>query len=212
MKNWTVREEAEREWEAKIRGAYGTRLAQMRQELDAIAADAQGAALSRTIIEQAPCRCAGVRHFLPDTFKTAPKPLRDAMTREWLKTHVEPHLKALDPRRRHDLAWTLRAAATFRSDRAGMGQDLVRQWKLVIEMRNVPFETQRDILFFVGERCRALAMALSMPPATAPIWPKWRRRSGAPASRNQAAPGMVSPEQPGLYRGDRRRFGQDRGG
>jgi phage FluMu gp28-like protein len=33
-----------------------------------------------------------------------------------------------------------------------MGQDLVRQWKLVIEMRNVPFETQRDILFFVGER------------------------------------------------------------
>jgi hypothetical protein len=27
-----------------------------------------------------PSRCAGVRHFLPDTFKTAPKPLRDAMT------------------------------------------------------------------------------------------------------------------------------------
>lgn len=154
MKGKPYSKEAEQEWEKLIRGAYGTRLAQMRQELDAIPADAQGAALSRTIIEQATIKGVPViRHVLPDAFKTAPKPLRDAMTREWLKTHVEPHLKALDPRRRHDLAQDF-ARSGDSSDLIvqEMGQDLVREWKLVIEMRNVPFETQRDILFFVGER------------------------------------------------------------
>lgn len=48
--------EAEREWEAKIRGAYGLRTAQMRQELDAIPADAEGTALSQVVIESVTSR------------------------------------------------------------------------------------------------------------------------------------------------------------
>lgn len=154
MKGWAYSKEDQDKWEARIRGAYGTRLAQMRQELDAIPADAQGAALSRTMIEQATIKGVPViRYTLPDEFKSAPKPIREALTREWLKTHIEPHLKTLDPKRRHDLAQDF-ARTGDGSDLIiqELGQDMTRRWKLVIEMRNVPFETQRDILFFVGER------------------------------------------------------------
>jgi len=154
MKGWTYSPAAEAEWEAKIRSAYGTRLAQMHQELDAIPADAQGAALSRTIIEQATAPDVPViRYVLPDAFKTAPKALRKAMTKEWLDTHVLPHLKKLDVRRRHDMGQDF-ARSGDSSDLIvqSLEQDLVRRWRLVIEMRNVPFETQRDILFYVGER------------------------------------------------------------
>lgn len=52
MKGWDWSPEAEAAWEAKIRQSYGTRTAAMHQELDAIDADAQGAALSRVVIEQ----------------------------------------------------------------------------------------------------------------------------------------------------------------
>ncbi|KAK0359691.1 hypothetical protein LTR94_030309, partial [Friedmanniomyces endolithicus] len=30
-------------------------------------------------------------------------------------------------------------------------QDLVRRWRLVVELRNVPFETQRDVVFYIGD-------------------------------------------------------------
>ncbi|SMD19493.1 hypothetical protein [Rhizobium sp. RU36D] len=39
-------------WEAKIRKSYGNRTAKMRQELDAIPAESEGAALTRGLIER----------------------------------------------------------------------------------------------------------------------------------------------------------------
>jgi len=146
--------EAEAEWEANIRGAYGTRTAQMRQELDAIPADAIGAALSRVVIEQNASEDVPViRHSLPDEFKGAPQPVRKALIREFLETKVKPHLEALDPRRRHDYGWDF-ARNGDASDLIiqELGQDLVRRWKLVIELRNVPFEAQRDIGYYVVPR------------------------------------------------------------
>lgn len=146
--------EAEAEWEAKIRSAYGTRTAQMRQELDAIPSDAVGAAMPRVVIERA--AKAGqivVRYFLPDSFKMAEKKLRAALVDEWLKAEIAPRLAALDKRHRHDFGLDF-ARSGDGSDLIiqELGQDLTRRWKLVIEMRNVPFETQKQILFFVVAR------------------------------------------------------------
>lgn len=154
MRGWTFSEEAERAWEAKIRGAYGSRVAKMRQELDAIPADAEGAALSRVVIEQVINRAVPViRYQLPNSFNGAPQALQKAMVAEWCQTHLGPHLAALDKRRRHDFGFDFARTG----DASGMvirelGQDLVRRDKLIIELRNVPFEMQRDILFFVGDR------------------------------------------------------------
>lgn len=154
MKGKTWSPEAEAEWEAKIRGAYGTRTAQMRQELDAIPADAVGAAMPRVVIERA--ATAGpivIRYFLPDSFKVAQKELRQGLVEEWLRSVVRPHLDALDKRRRHDFGFDF-ARSGDGSDLViqELGQDLARRWKIVLELRNVPFETQKQILFYVVSR------------------------------------------------------------
>ena len=74
-KTWSP--EAEAKWEANIRNAYGARQAAMRQELDAIPADAEGAALTRVQIEQASRPGIPiVRIRYDDDFKTLDPELR----------------------------------------------------------------------------------------------------------------------------------------
>lgn len=150
-KPWT--QEAQDEWEARIRGAYGARTAQMNQELDAIPADAIGAALPRVLIENCSDRSIPVvRWVLPDAAKSATEEVRKSIVRDFFRTEVRKHLDKLDERRRHDLAQDFA--------RSGDGsvlvvnelsQDMVRRGRLVLEMRNVPFEMQRDMLFLIGE-------------------------------------------------------------
>ncbi|BAV64775.1 hypothetical protein [Sphingobium cloacae] len=150
-KPWS--QEAQDEWEARIRGAYGVRTAQMQQELDAIPADAQGSALPRVVIENCSDRSIPViRWELPDSFKSAPADERKRLTETFLREKVRPHLDRLDPTRRHDFgmdfARTGDGSALIVNE---LSQDLIRRGRLVIELRNVPYETQRDVVFHVGD-------------------------------------------------------------
>lgn len=170
---WT--KEAEEAWEAQIRAAYGVRLAQMHQELDAIPADAEGAALTRVAIEAVADRSVRVvsntrglfpaeiaptneavtivRWLLPDTAKSAKPEARAAMVADFCQSILAPVLACLDQDRRHDLgsdfARTGDGAATIVTE---LGRDLVRRARLLLEMHNVPFEMQRDVLFFIQDR------------------------------------------------------------
>lgn len=151
-KPWSA--EAEREWEAKIRSSYGARTAQMHQELDAIPADAQGAALTRVAIEAVTDRSVPVvRWALPDAIKSADPAIRDAVVRDFCREQLAPVFAALDGDRRHDLG-----ADFARSGDASafvireLGRDLVRRDRAIVELRNVPFEMQRDVVFFIGDR------------------------------------------------------------
>lgn len=151
-KEWSP--EAEAEWERKIRAAYGTRTAQMRQELDAIPADAIGAALSRVVIEQCADKTVPVvRYALPDSFKAGEKGARKRQIGDWCDDVLRPILEKLDRRRRHDFGMDFaRTGDGSVMMVTEMGQDLIRRGKLVLELRNVPYENQRDIVFYVGER------------------------------------------------------------
>lgn len=154
MKGQTWTEEAEHAWERKIRGAYGPRLAAMRQELDAIPAEAEGSALTRVQIEA--CMEAGipiVRWACDDDFKNAPEHIRKADTLDFCERELKPHLAALDPLLPH----------VFGEDFARKGdltvinvmaitRSLVRRSGLIVELRNVPFDQQRDILFYIVDR------------------------------------------------------------
>jgi len=145
--------EAEAAWEAKIRAAYGSRTAQMEQELDAIPADGEGAALARVVIEQVTSRDVPViRLSLPDSFKAAEKSARKKQIEDWCRTELRPHLDRLDPKRRHDFGFDFgRSGDASDMIIQELGQDLIRRWKFVVELRNVPFEAQRDIMFYIGE-------------------------------------------------------------
>jgi len=71
--------------------------------LDAIDADAQGAALSRVLIEQRTRRGVPiVRYHLPDSYKGLPDAARKAVIDDFLRSQVQPHLGRLDQRQRHD--------------------------------------------------------------------------------------------------------------
>lgn len=151
MRNKEWSPEAQAAWEAKIRGSYGSRVAKMRQELDAIPADAEGSALARVVIERVTDRNVPViRLALPDTFKGLEPGEAKRQIDEWLRTVIAPILSTFEKTLRHDFGWDF-ARSGDASDFVitETSQDLVRRWKLVIELRNVPFETQRDILFFV---------------------------------------------------------------
>ncbi len=154
MKGDDWSQEKEDAWEADIRSAYGTRVAKMRQELDAIPAENEGAALSRVQIES--CMFSGipvVRWSRPDDFKGYPEERRKAETLEFCERELLPLLAKLDHRRPHvlgeDFGRTGDATAMVPME---IGQDLVRRVPFGVELHNVPFEQQRDILFYIIDR------------------------------------------------------------
>ncbi|WP_288457761.1 hypothetical protein [uncultured Sphingomonas sp.] len=154
LRGWTWTQDAQDAWEARIRGSYGVRTAQMRQELDAIPADAEGAALTSVGIEA--CASADVkviRWTLPDSAKSASPAARHLIVEEFCEKTLAPALAALDQDRRHDLGWDFaRSGDGSACVVTEYGRDLIRRGRLVIELRNVPFEMQRDIAFFIGDR------------------------------------------------------------
>lgn len=141
-------------WEATIRNSYGTREAAMKQELDAVPADAEGAALTRVVLERASDPDVPVlRWQQKDSFKGLEKAIREAVTRDWCERYLKPILDALDPKRGHvfgeDFARSGDRTAIIVFE---LGQDLKRRCRLVLELGNVPYEQQRDILFYICER------------------------------------------------------------
>jgi len=147
-------EEAEKQWEADIRGAYGSRTAAMRQELDAIPAEAEGAALTRVQIEA--CMTDGIpiiRWACDDDFKNLPDDERKIIARAFCDRELKPLLKKLNKRRQHvfgeDFARSGDKTVILPME---IGLDLVRRACFVLELHNVPFDQQRDILYFVVDR------------------------------------------------------------
>jgi len=160
-KTWSA--EAEEAWEKKIRGSYGPRTSAMEQELDAIPAEAEGAALTRVQIER--CMKKGipvVRWSLPDSFKNLEEHVRKAEALAFCEKKLLPVLQQLNPNRPHylgeDFARTGDVSAMMIGETDAI---LTRRVKLLLEMRNIPFDQQRDVLFYIGDRLPRLSgMAL----------------------------------------------------
>lgn len=152
-KDWTP--EAEAAWEAQIRKSYGSRTAKMAQELDAIPAESEGAALSRVLIESCMSRDlpSVIRWDRPDSFKNLEDYEREEQADEFCEGMLRPLLDKLDPVREHcfgeDFARSGDKTAIIVFE---IGADLVRRARLVVELKNIPFDQQRDILFYIGDR------------------------------------------------------------
>ncbi|WP_018701411.1 hypothetical protein [Amorphus coralli] len=154
VRGWPVSPEGKAEWLDDIRGAYGTRQSAMRQELDAIPSDAEGAALTRVQIERVADRSVKVvRWQLGDDFKALSKDIRESVQRDFCERELRPVLDALDPRRGHVYSQDFARSGDVSSARVfEMGTDLVRRLRLVLEMRNITFDQQRDTTFYIIDR------------------------------------------------------------
>lgn len=149
---WT--QEKQDAWENQIRGAYGSRTAKMKQELDAIPAEAEGAALTRVLIES--CMSPDIpviRWDRNDDFKNLSDEERYRQAMEWCEDVLKPVLDRLDPDLEHAFGEDFaRSGDKTAIIPVAIGGDLVRRACFVLELKNIPFDQQRDILFYVVDR------------------------------------------------------------
>lgn len=138
-------------WIAGIRAQYGDNAD---EELDCIPKNSGGAWLNRALIE---ARMAGgvILRWKPpaDDFVLWSDAQRTAEMRAWLDTNVKPHLDALDPK----------LASGFGEDFGRTGDltviapfqiwaNLVRRFPFLVELKNCPFDQQREALFYIVDR------------------------------------------------------------
>lgn len=124
------------------------------EELDVIPAKGSGTAIPLALIEA----CSDpeievVRWTQPDSFALLSEHLREAETREFCERELLPRLKRLN------IQWP-----SFLGEDFGRVADLTVLWPLqlddmmvrrtpfVVELRNIPYEQQRQILFYIIDR------------------------------------------------------------
>jgi len=148
-KDWTP--DAEAAWRAEIIANYGDAAD---EELFCIPRASGGAAIPSTLVEARMSTDAPVlRLGYGDEFVHWPEHLREAETRDWCERILLLELQRLDPEERHvaggdfgrsgDLSvfWPL-----------AIGRHLHRRTPFTIELRNVPFRQQEQVLFYLLDR------------------------------------------------------------
>lgn len=157
-KAWTADDEAA--WMAGVYSFYGAGAA---EELDCIPANSGGAWLSRALIEsRMRPELKVLRWTCAAGFEMLPEHIRIAECNDWLTKHVLPELLKLDP-----------ALSSFCGEDFGRTGDLTvlspgqilqnlrRRFPFLVELRNVPFKQQEQVLFYICDRLprlRKLAM------------------------------------------------------
>ena len=148
-KAWS--EETEAAWVEAVYKFYGE---DADEELDVIPGSGEGAALTRAqIVATQRDGIPVVRWAQPDSFTMLPVDQREAECLEFCTQQLLPLLMQLPPNRKH----------SFGSD-FGRVNDLSDIWPVfeepdcslhtpfLVEMRNIPFEQQRQVLFFIVDR------------------------------------------------------------
>jgi len=145
---WTP--EAEAEWRAGVIADYGE---DADEELFCIPARGKGAYIPAPLIEARMADAPVLRWQMPDSFAEWPEHLREAEARDWCEAHLKPLLETLNPQllsafgedfgRVCDLTviWPYQIAP-----------DMRRLTPFVVELFNIPFEQQRQVLFYVVDR------------------------------------------------------------
>ncbi len=144
-------EEKQREWRQQIVDYYGDNVG---EELFCIPRASSGAYLSSVLIEAR--MKAGIpilRWEMPAEFSGRPEAHRYSETQAWCEDNIGPAIARLDPAR----------ASFFGEDfgRSGdltviwplqIDKDLTRRTPFVVELRNIPFRNQEQVLFYIVDR------------------------------------------------------------
>ncbi|MCM0018515.1 MAG: hypothetical protein NBV67_00825 [Tagaea sp.] len=157
-KPWSA--DAERAWRDAIYKGYGEAA---REELDVIPSQGSGAWLSRAVLEQRAIDVPVLRLARDAAFTMLPPEAREADIAAWLEEHVAPLLAKLHPHRACgfglDFGREIDRSVLWPAQE---DQGLVWTPPFLVEMHGVPFEQQRQVLFyildFIGARLRAGAL------------------------------------------------------
>lgn len=143
-KTWSA--EAEAKFRADIRKFYGADAA---EELDCIPSQGSGVYLTRTLIEACATGTGPVLTLhCPPGFDLKPEPERRSYVEAWLEQNVQPVLDGLDKRLRHAFGLDFaRSGDVSCYVPLAVQRDLTRTVPFVVEMRNVPYEQQKQVTF-----------------------------------------------------------------
>ena len=117
-----------------------------------------GSYMSRVLIESRMTEAPVLRFEGSKEFNEWPEDKRNAEINDWCEEHLKAHLKALNKEDRHcfgeDFGRTgdLTVIAPLK-----IGQDLKRRCPFIVELRNVPFRNQEQVLFYIGDRLPRLS-------------------------------------------------------
>jgi phage FluMu gp28-like protein len=150
-KEWSP--EAEAEWRAQTVAEYGD---DADEELFCIPSAGSGTYLSAAVIEarmQKEPPIPVIRLNKPDDFKMLAEHLRIAEIKDFCEEELKPVLGTLNPKLPHafgqDFARS-RDLSVFWP--LSIGRDLILRTPFVLEMRNVPYEAQKQIVIYIIDR------------------------------------------------------------
>ena len=146
--------EGKEKWYKKIRKAYGSRKAAMREELDAIPRDGSSVCLPTLWVERAMTEARTVlRLSLGDDFTELTPDERDAYIDDWIQRYLEPELQKLDKSKQHCAGQDYARHRDFSFILPFyIAQDLRRIAPFAIEMHRVPSRLQQKILWYMLDR------------------------------------------------------------
>lgn len=147
-KPWTAQEE-----QAWVDDIYAYYRKGADQELDCIPSDGGGKWLSRALIESRMVDAPVLRWECRKGFEMLPEHIRKAECQDWIDEHLKPVMAGFDPALKsgfgEDFGRTgdLTVIAPFQIE-----QTMRRRYPALIELRNVPFRQQEQVLFYTGDR------------------------------------------------------------
>lgn len=149
MRQWKPSVEAKKKWYTKIRASYGPRKAAMREELDGIPRDGGGKSIPGVWIDRALKDGRPVlRLTMDDDFVKKPDFERKVFVDVWIKMHLAPLAKLLDPRLQTVFGMDFARHRNFTEiTPLQITQTLRRSAPFVLELHNVPSRQQEQILW-----------------------------------------------------------------
>lgn len=142
--------QGKQDWIDEVRGAYGEAA---KEELDCIPSKSAGAFLPLTLLEAQAEDVPVLRYEQNNDFTMLPPHIREADCRAWCEEHLLPQLIKLEGGLEHcagsdfarsgdlSVVWIIAILKTMQ-----------RKTPFTVEMRNIPYDQQKQILFYILER------------------------------------------------------------
>lgn len=146
---WSV--EAEAEWRAGVIDDYGEAAD---EELFCIPAEGSGAWILPGVISACQStEVSVVRWEMPSEFAAQPEAYRRAAAREFCEAQLRPLVEAMDPELRTVFGMDFARVADLSVFwPIQITQNLFKRTSFVLEMRNIPFDQQEQVVFWLCER------------------------------------------------------------
>jgi Mu-like prophage FluMu protein gp28 len=146
---WTP--EGEQAWVAGIRAFYGDKAS---EELDCIPSRSSGSFFSRALVEARMNKDLPVITLqLPDSFLFEPADYRESHIKRWLDDNIKPLIDGIPKTMQCSFGQDFARSSDLSSIMPGAASSKVKFYTpFILEMRNVPFETQKQILFYICDR------------------------------------------------------------